>query len=205
MRSNRIRHAAAWVGFVVGALVPLAARAAASEKLAIESVAANDEMSVVYVQGKGFGAGAPSVVLGGKTLRLLTNDGTTIAARLPDGTAPGKYALVLTRPDGKKARFDAVLPVGPAPAAPQLPAEGKGPVIQAAGANDDMTVLTISGKRFGEGAPTVVLDGKRLQMLTNDGTTVAARLAPNTRAGSYPLVLTRADGQSATAHVTLGR
>jgi hypothetical protein len=207
MKSIRIRHSAAWLRslLVAVALVPLLAAAAAPSKLAIESVAANDEMSVVHVHGTGFGAGAPTVTLGGKALRMLTNDGTTITARLAPGTAPGKYAVVVTRADGKSARFAAVLPVAPPVPAPKAAAEGKGPVIEGAGANADMTVLTVQGKRFGAGAPTIVLGGRRLQLLTNDGTTIAARLAAKTAAGSYPLVLTRADGQSAVVDVTLGQ
>lgn len=199
MKSNWTRLPAAWVG--LAALLPVLAVAADAPKVKIEAAHANDEMSVVFIQGTGFGAGLPSLTLGGKALQILMNDGTTIAARLPAETAPGKYATVVTRADGKSDRFNAVLPV--APAAPPA-VEGKGPAILSAEVNVDRTVLTVSGKRLGAGAVTVLLDGQRLQMLGNDGTTVQAFLPTGVAAGAHALVLTRADGQSTSGGVTVG-
>jgi hypothetical protein len=199
MKSSWTRLPAAWV--TLAALLPVLAAAADAPKVKIEAVHANDEMSVVFIQGTGFGAGAPSLTLGGKALQMLTNDGTTIAARLPAGTAPGKYPIVVTRADGKSDRFNAVLPV--APAVPP-PVEGRGPTILSAEVNADRTVLTVSGKRFGAGAVTVLLDGQLLQMLGNDGTTVQAFLPTGVAAGAHAVVLTRADGQSVSGGVTVG-
>jgi hypothetical protein len=173
----------------------------------IESAEANDELSVIFIHGQGFGSGAPSITLDGAPLQMLTNDGTTVAAKLIPGTPRGKYRLVLARADGKQDKLDFVLaPAGEAPAVPpaKKPDRPSGPVIEDAVANDELSVIFIHGTGFGEGAPAVALDGKPLQMLTNDGTTIAAKLKPGTGAGSYPLVVTRADGRSAAFAATLG-
>jgi hypothetical protein len=174
-------------------MLPLLAAAADAPKLKVESVQANDEMSVVWVQGTGFGPGAVKVTLGGTALRMLTNDGTTVAARLPAGTAPGKYLVVVTRADGRSDQLKAVLPV-----APPAPPEGKGPTIEAAAVNADRTVLTVTGKRFGAGAVSVLLDGQKLPMLGNDGTTVQARLPAGVVDGGHAVSVLRPDGQAAS-------
>ena len=173
----------------------------------IESAAANDELSVLFIHGQGFGAGAPSITLDGKPLQMLTNDSTTLAAKLTSGTAQGKYRLVVARADGKSDRLDFVLAPGSqttAPSAAKKPERSTGPVVDDAVANDEMSVIFIHGTGFGAGAPRITLGGAPLQMLTNDGTTIAAKLKPGTGAGSYPLVVTRADGQSAAFSATLG-
>jgi hypothetical protein len=193
------------IGFLAAAvalagLLPLHAAAKDAPKLKIEAARANGEMSVIYVDGAGFGPGALGIALDGRALQMLTNDGATLVARLPAGIAPGKHTVVITRADGKSDRFAAVLPV--APAAP-APADGKGPAIETAEVNADHSVLTVHGRRFGTGAVTVALDGGRLQMLGNDGTTVQARIPRGVSPGTHPVVLTRADGQSVKGAVTV--
>jgi hypothetical protein len=181
-------------------LQPVHVAAKDAAKIKIDAVRANDEMSVVYVDGTGFGPGAPSVTLDGQPLRLLTNDGATLVARLPEGTTRGAHRIVVTRPDGTSDRFSAVLPSAPPPPAV---AEAKGPAIETADVSADRSVLTVTGKRFGKGAVTVTLDGGRVQMLGNDGTTVQARIPNGVSPGTHAVVLTRADGQSATGTLTV--
>ena len=98
------------VTVALAGLVPLGAVAKDSVKLKIDAVRANDEMSVLYVDGTGFGPGAPGVTLDGTPLRMLTNDGATLVARLPERTTRGAHLIVVTRPDGTSDRFNAVLP-----------------------------------------------------------------------------------------------
>lgn len=210
MGARRMAFAVSGLGMLLLAAVGPAVAMAGSQPAAppkIESAEANDELSVIFIHGKGFGSGAPSITLDGAPLQMLTNDGTTVAAKLVPGTPTGKYRLVVARADGKQDKLDFVLaPAGQAPAAPpaKKPERPSGPVIEDAAANDELSVIFIHGTGFGAGAPAVALDGKPLQMLTNDGTTIAAKLKPGTRAGSYPLVVTRADGQTAAFSATLG-
>lgn len=210
MNARRVMSAVFGLGILLLAEFAPAVAVAGSPPAAppkIESAEANDELSVIFIHGQGFGSGAPSITLDGVPLQMLTNDGTTVAAKLIPGTHKGKCRLVLARADGKQDKLDFVLaPAGQAPAVPpaKKPERPSGPIIEDAVANDELSVIFIHGTDFGAGAPAVSLDGKPLKMLTNDGTTIAAKLEPGTGAGSYPLVVTRADGRSAAFVATLG-
>jgi len=75
----------------------------------LDVVGAEPDMEVVTIRGRNLGSGMPSVALGGKALRTLTFDGTTVVARLPPKTAPGKYQVTVKRADGASASVQATL------------------------------------------------------------------------------------------------
>jgi hypothetical protein len=52
---------------------------------------------ILAIRGVGFGNAAPFVALAGVPLVVLSSDGDEIAARLPEGIAPGSYLLVVAR------------------------------------------------------------------------------------------------------------
>lgn len=184
----------------------------AAEKVArpsIDSVSVDPELTAITILGQGFGPGAVKVRLGGQELQMLTNDGTAVAARLR-GVRPGKYPLVLTTAAGRSATFVATLDGSPQPPpAPKndaaKPAPPEGPGIDAATASPDLSAIAITGRGFGQGFPTITLGGEPLQPLTNDGTSISARLRPGLRPGTYPLVLTWPDGRSAALEVSIGK
>jgi hypothetical protein len=75
----------------------------------IEVASAESDMAVVTIRGRNLGTTMPSVALGGKALRTLTFDGTTVVSRLPPKTAPGKYQVTVKRADGASASLQATL------------------------------------------------------------------------------------------------
>ncbi len=205
MFTHRIESAIARLATcLVLAVVPALAGAApkAAPAPVIESAGADDEMAAITIRGKNFGPGMPAVSLAGKPLQALTNDGTTLTARLPKGTKAGAYVVTLKFADGRTATYRATLPRAPVAASPK---QATGPVVESAGADPELSAITIRGKNLGKGMPTVSLAGQPLQVLTFDGTTLTARLKPGTAPGRYLVAVTRTDGVSTTVDVALGR
>jgi hypothetical protein len=75
----------------------------------LESATAESDMAAVTIRVRNLGSDMPSVTVGGKAVSPLTFDGTTLVARLPARSAPGKYTVVVTRSDGAAASLQAVL------------------------------------------------------------------------------------------------
>jgi hypothetical protein len=74
----------------------------------VESAVLNDEGSVLNLAGH-FGSGMPKVTLSGKALQPLINDGTFLAAKLPAGTAAGKYLVLVKTVDGRAGALQVVI------------------------------------------------------------------------------------------------
>jgi hypothetical protein len=172
----------------------------------VQGAATDPAMANVTVRGRHFGTALPAVSLAGTRLQVLAGDDSRVLVRLPPGTAPGRYALQVTRADGASATAQVTLTAAATPTAARTASVPAGtPVLQSASAESDMAVVTIRGKNLGAGMPAVALGGKALRSLTFDGTTLVARLPPKTAPGKYTITVKRTDGASATLQATLGR
>jgi hypothetical protein len=184
----------------------LAAAAPQGAPPVVQGASADPAMANLTVRGRHFGTPSPAVQLAGTPLQVLAGDDSRILARLAPGTAPGRYALRVTRADGASSTTQVTLKASASPAAARTASAPTGaPVLQAASAETDMAVVTIRGKNLGPGMPAVALGGKALRTLTFDGTTLVARLPPKTAPGKYAITVKRGDGASATLQATLGR
>lgn len=152
------------------------------------------------VRGRHFGAAVPTVRLSGVTLEVISNDDRTVLARIAQGTAPGRRVVEVARPDGASASR----PVTLRPSRATAPRAAGIPVIESAIGNGVVSVA-VSGRNLGQRAPTLALDGRPLQLLTFDGTTLTARLGPRVEPGTYVLTITTAAGASASTRLTLKR
>ncbi len=83
---------------------------------------------------------------------------------------------------------------------PQRVRGDAGSVLGAIEVDDDFSVVTLRGD-FGPGAPLVSVGGKAAQLLTNDGTFIAAKIPRTLQSGKHPVVVTTFDGRSASIDV----
>jgi hypothetical protein len=200
MTNRLVRALARAMSLAILLLAGPAAVAKDAGRPVVREAQADADLAVLAIRGEGLG-GNPKVRLGPVALQPLTNDGTTLTARLPPGIAPGTYRLALNWRDGRVARAQATVGVvAEAPTAASPP----GPAIVSAGVNEDRTALTVVGRDLGREAPAVRLGGRHLRLLTFDGTVITARLAPGLAAGDHDLELAWPDGRVARASVAVG-
>jgi hypothetical protein len=193
-------------GLLVVLSIPAVARASAAEPPVVQGAAANPEMTTLTIRGRHLGDALPRVRLDDRWLQVLTVADGAVQARLPAGTAAGRYWLELVRADGATARVQVTLKARPGGAVvAKVPAPTGTPVLDSASAETDMVVVTLRGRNLGGELPAVSLAGKPLRTLTSDGTTVVARLPARTAPGKYLLAVRRSDGATASIQATLGR
>jgi hypothetical protein len=194
------------VGLWVGLSAPALAGAADGSPPVVLGARASPEMTILTLRGRHLGDALPRVRLGERWLQVLTGSDGSVQARLPAGTSPGRYAVVIVRADGATARAELeVRPAAGGAAAAKVPAPTGKPVLDGASAEPEMAVVTIQGRNLGGDLPVVTLAGKPLRTLTSDGTTVVARLPAKTPPGKYLLAVRRSDGATASLQASLGR
>src|SRR5215831_5030634 len=111
---NRVCLSAGVLTAVFLAGSPLMAQPATVAGTTINYAATPNQITIT---GQNFGTAAPVVVLDGTTLSLISNNSTSIVAKLPSGLAPGSYVLTVTPHNNLPAVFvvtyGAVGPQGP--------------------------------------------------------------------------------------------